>query len=295
MSSRSPTLDRRPLAPLVSLISFLVIVVNLALCSLPLIALSLIKLAIPAARPAAYATMARIYRAAVRVDDWWLQRVVGVSWNQPLGELDIGRTFIVLANHRSWLDVFLIQSAFAKQGLIVKFLTKREIVYLPILGLIVWAFDFPLLRRRARSGEDRQARRDRDRRSILEACKIARRSPAALLIFAEGTRFTTAKHRRLSSPYEHLLPTRPAGFTIAIEALSESIAGVIDLTLICPQRLDFWGFLGGTAEKLYIESSLFSPRQLPTTTAGLSDWLRNRWLLKDRRLHEVALAHGPED
>ncbi|TFG61751.1 MAG: hypothetical protein E4H28_08465, partial [Gemmatimonadales bacterium] len=267
--------------------SMLFILSNLSFWCLWLILLSFIKVGIPVARPFAYDAMAWIYRAAVKVDDWWLNRIIGVSWNPLPGPLDRNGRYIVLANHRSWSDIFLVQSVITREGPIVKFLVKRELVFVPILGLILWAFDFPILRRWSSPGEDSLERRDRDRRSLMDACSIVKRSPAALMSFAEGTRFTEAKRARLASPFKHLLPPRPGGFTTAFAAVVDDLAGVIDLTLIYPEPVTFWAFLGGSSEELSVEARIFTPAELPKGKEDLTRWLTSRWVEKDRRLSEI--------
>jgi len=270
----------------------LFLAIHLSVWCLWLLLLSMIRICLPAARSFAYGAMSWVYRAAVRIDDWWLGRIVGLSWNRPLARLDADGRYLVLANHRSWSDIFLVQSVISRRGPIVKFLVKRELVFVPIFGLIVWAFDFPILRRRSKPGESAQARRRRDHRSLLDACSIVKRSPAALMSFVEGTRFSETKRRQLASPFKHLLPPRPGGFTTAFQVLREDLAGVIDLTLIYPEPISFWTFLSGSVRELRVEGHLFSPAELPDTATGLKRWLSDRWKAKDRRLEEAREEGG---
>ena len=191
------------------------ITLNLIFWGLALLVLLPAKAA-PGTRPWFRRVAARIYRAAVRVDNVLLRRISRASWHarapvrrvpapnacglrRPAAgrgtalHLDPERPHIVLSNHRSWADIFLVQDLVAARGPIVTFLTKRELVYVPIFGLIVLAFDFPVLRRRTPRGGDAASRRADDRRRVTEASAALLDSPAAILSFAEGTRFTPAK------------------------------------------------------------------------------------------------------
>ncbi len=178
------------------------ITLNLAFWALPLLVLLPAK-ATGKTRPWFRRVTARIYRAAVRVDNVLLRHVARASWRAREPSLDPARPHIVLSNHRSWADIFLVQSLIATRGPIVTFLCKRELLYVPIFGLIILAFDFPVLRRRTRRGADPAGRRREDRRRVTEAAAALLESPAAILSFAEGTRFTAAKrdaNRRAAVP-----------------------------------------------------------------------------------------------
>ena len=256
----------------------------LTLCSLPLVVLACAKLATPRARILTMA-MNGIYRRAVAFDDWCLMHIAGVRWELPELELDAGQTCLVLCNHRSWCDVLVVQSLIAKRGPVITFLTKRELAFVPVFGIIVWAFHFPLLKRRARGGQTEAARREHDRQRILAACAAVRQAPAAILTFAEGTRFSTAKRRRMHSPYRHLLPPRPGGFTAIYDSLADSDALVVDLTLDYGGNVTFWRFLGGAAS-VAATAAVWTWAELADRDRGA--WLRQRWQIKDRQLAREA-------
>lgn len=277
-----------PVAHAKSAVSLLFIISNLMFWMPALLLMSLLRLAWPAGRPFLSRGMARVYRLAVLVDDWWLQKVLRVQWNQPCSGLDRQGRYLVLANHRSWTDILLVQSVLTHRGPIVNFLVKRELIFVPIIGLIMWAFEFPMLRRRSLPTENEYTRRLSDRQAVLEACTVVQESPAALLIFPEGTRFTELKRQRADTEFQHLLPPRPGGFTTAFGALSEDLSGVIDLTLILPKSISFWTFLSGRIRDLRIDARFFEPAELPESEDELTAWIVERWQDKDRRLHKAA-------
>ena len=229
----------------------------------------------------------RIYRAAVRVDNALLRHVSGASWNVEDLALDPARPHIVLANHRSWADILIVQSVVATRGPIVKFLAKRELIYMPIFGLIIVAFDFPVLRRRTRRGADPPNRRDDDRRRVREASAALIDSPAAILSFAEGTRFTDAKRATGGAPYDHLLAPRPGGLAAMIEALAPGGGQIVDLTLAYPRSVSLWEFLGGAAGPIEIAWETVPIASVAPEDAH--DWLVHCWKRKDVSLHDTIL------
>ncbi|MCY3971384.1 MAG: acetyltransferase [Acidobacteria bacterium] len=238
--------------------------------------------AVPRTRPWFGRVSNRIYRAAVRVDNVLLRRISGASWNVEELTLDCARPHIVLSNHRSWADILIVQSVVATRGPIVKFLCKRELLYVPIFGLIILAFDFPVLRRRSRGGSDPTHRRGDDRRRVTAASAALLDSPAAILSFAEGTRFTEARREALGGPYEHLLPPRAGGLAAMIEALASGEGAIIDLTLAYPRAASFWEFLGGAAGPVNVRWETIPIADVPPERA--QEWLNDRWHRKDALL-----------
>ena len=275
------------------------ITLNLTFWALLLLVLLPAKAA-PRTRPWFRRVAARIYRAAVRVDNVLLRRVSRASWRARELSLDPARPHIVLSNHRSWADIFLVQSLIATRGPIVTFLCKRELLHVPIFGLIILAFDFPVLRRRTRRGADPAGRSDDDRRRVADAATALLDSPAAILSFAEGTRFTAAKrdaNRRdagdghgapttgMAPRYEHLLPPRAGGFAAMIEALAPGNGSIVDVTLAYERPSTFWDFLGGAAGSVEV-----TWEALPIATVEpdeAANWLNDRWRLKERLLESI--------
>lgn len=220
-----------------------------------------------------------IYRKAVTFDDWVLKRISGAQWEHPYLDLELDKAIVVVANHRSWTDVLLLQSIIARRGPIVKFLCKRELAYIPMLGLIFIAFDFPMLQRRARGLQSESERRSDDRRRVREACTAVYRTPAAMLSFAEGTRFSEARHHSALSPYRHLLPPRPGGFAAILDALEPLAPKVVDVTLIYPHQANFWQFLSGEVGRIEVVAEQFPMKVV--LDRGIAPWLEDRWAEKD--------------
>jgi len=273
---------------IVAALSLTVITLNLVFWCVPLLGLALVKLAagvggaFPRLSGWADSALDEIYRTAVRIDDAWLKGVLGLRWESIPFELSRDRNVIVLSNHVSWADILILQSLIAPRGPILKFLAKRELLRVPIFGAIFWAFDFPIIRRRPQANVDETERRRLDLEAIHDACRVLIRRPAALVNFAEGTRFSEEKHCADSSRFQHLLEPKVGGFSALLDALEGT--EVLDLTLKYPRPHSFWRFLSGDVGRIAVDAALVDSSQLPEGRERRATWLADRWASKDRSI-----------
>lgn len=253
---------------------------NLTFWCLPLVFLTAIQLLVPPLKQSIRPMTHFIYQTAVRLNDWWFRTILGYHWQHPAVPLNPESNFIAISNHQSWADSFLIQSAITTHGPIVKVLVKQQLMWIPLLALIFWAYDFPRLKRRSANPADEPERRRLDVARIRAACERQKAAPAALLVFPEGTRFTREKHARLASPYAHLLPPKPGGFELLLEGLEGVADGVLDITIHYPESSSFWQFLSGGIAEPTVRIDLVPLREIAERRA----WLSDRWAEKDQQL-----------
>ncbi|MFN8478577.1 MAG: hypothetical protein U0074_12260 [Kouleothrix sp.] len=106
-------------------------------------------------------------------------------------------------NHVSMVDILVLQRVFNRRIPFIRFFIKRELIWVPLLGLAWWALDFRLC----------SAIRPRSWRAIPSCAgatwrRRARRAralapkPSTLLNFAEGTQVTAcqATRRKIALP-----------------------------------------------------------------------------------------------
>lgn len=143
--------------------------------------------------------------------------------------------YLVLANHRSWVDIPVLQKVFNRRIPLLRFFLKSQLFWVPVLGLAWWALDFPFMRRYTR---EQIARRPelagRDIAATRRACDKFRAIPVAVMNFVEGTRFTSAKHAAQASPYRHLLKPKSGGVAFVLEAMGEGLQAILDVTVVYP-------------------------------------------------------------
>ena len=262
----------------VSIASALWVAANLSFWLGPLLLFSIIKivLPVPVVTLVCNEALEFIYRAAVWADSFWMTKVIGIRIN-IIGELPDHPAPIVVSNHQTWFDIPIIQHSITGHGPILKFLIKRQLVWVPIIGWICYALNFPRLNR----GEGQNAR-ERDYAAIKTASDTLSAERGALLIFAEGTRFTDAKHRAQESPYLHLLHPRPGGLKIAVET-APSDTPVVDLTVVYRNReTNFWQCLHGACPSIDVVVRTFPVSDVE----DVRSWVEARWQEKDQLISE---------
>ena len=224
-----------------------------------------------------------IYRSAVRVDSIWMLRVVGIQL-EVTGEVPSHPSPIVIVNHQSWFDIPIVQEVISARGPRLSFLVKRSLVWVPVIGWICLLLGFPRLRRTG-SPQDRAL----DLNAVSQAAEQGVAARHALLIFAEGTRFTPKKRSDQNSPFDHLLRPRVGGFAAACQIFPEGTP-IIDLSIYYDGGSHFWRCLGGATSVIRVDVSTHSLDQ----TMSAEAFLNERWRTKDRWL-ESQLGAGSDE
>lgn len=264
---------------LLSVFSFTFITLNLLLW-LPLLAvMAIIRMIIPSSKNFTFPVVDVVYRLAVRVDTWWLRHVVKIEIDcddasGTLQQLSPGDAPVVISNHQSWFDIFVLQALFTCNGPILKFVVKKELLWVPVVGWICLVMGFPRL---DRSGG---MQRVKDLGVIREASRKQAEESGALLFFPEGTRFTEKKRVRQDSKYENLLETRSGGFRAIQESVSPDTQ-VIDVSVFYRDGDEnCWRCLGGSVKKVQVKINHFTMSQVREP----AEWLQERWLEKENWL-----------
>ena len=110
-------------------------------------------------------------------------------------ELDPGRPYLFMSNHRSVFDIFALFLATRHS---LRMVAKRELFFIPIFGWAMWMCGFIPIDR---------ADRERAIGSLNEAARRVR-AGISVLVFPEGTR----------GPGKGLLPFKKGGFVLASQA-----------------------------------------------------------------------------
>lgn len=277
-------------------LSLLLLTVNLAFWIFPVLLLALLNALLPVAaiRRGLRGGMEALAGFAIRLDSLIWRKVSGVrtAWTGDAVPV-VQDNCVVIANHQSWADVLLLQDLLLDHSPPLKWLAKRELLYVPVIGLICWAYGYPLLRRHSEAAlRDNPALRARDRAEIRAACADLLDNPGTLMNFPEGTRRTAQKVRQRGSDYQHLLNPRAGGLYTLLEVVQPRCAGVLDVTIRYPSAMpSLWAFLGGCMPSVEIHCKFISRDALPihagdeaARRAALQDWLKVRWQEKDRYL-----------
>jgi 1-acyl-sn-glycerol-3-phosphate acyltransferase len=140
--------------------------------------------------------------------------------------------YLVVSNHRSWVDILVLQAVFNRRIPFLKFFLKKQLIWVPFLGIAWWALDFPFMRRYTPAYlEKHPEHRGKDLEATRHACEKFRVIPTSVMNFVEGTRFTPQKHAALGSQFRNLLPPRPGGVSFVLSAMGGTLHSMLDVTI----------------------------------------------------------------
>jgi len=163
--------------------------------------------------------------------------------------------YLMVANHRSWVDILVLQAAFNRQIPFLKFFIKDQLKWVPFLGLAWWALDMPFMKRHSRAYlEQHPEARGRDLDATRRACGKFRRIPTTVINFVEGTRFTPDKHAATGAHYRHLLPPRAGGVAFVLAAMGDILHSTLDVTIAYGLRTPtLWDLCCGRLRRVLID------------------------------------------
>ncbi|MBB3010570.1 1-acyl-sn-glycerol-3-phosphate acyltransferase [Cupriavidus alkaliphilus] len=275
----------------------LLIASTLFWCAL-LFPLALLKLALPfaAARRRIDPLLNGIATAWISGNAGWFAWIQREPWDiRGHQELRYADWYLVNCNHQSWADIFVLQRALNRRIPLLKFFLKQQLIYVPVIGLAWWALDFPFMKRHGKAELRRNpALRRQDQETARRACAKFSLVPTSVMVFAEGTRFTAAKHAAQASPYRHLLKPKAGGLAVALNAMGDKFRSLIDVTIVYPQGAPgFWDLACGRAGPVLVRM-----RQLPVPPSFCNadygsdkafrtefhHWLARQWEAKDAEI-----------
>lgn len=202
-------------------------------------------------------------------------------------------SLLVLSNHQTWVDIPVLMQTLQGKTPFYTFFLKKELIWLPLIGLACWALEFPFVRRYTRAQvEANPELKGKDLAITKKACQRLEGIPVALINFVEGTRFTPVKHQQQKSPYKHLLKPKAGGVAFAIAAMGPQLASYLNITLVYPGvKPNFIDLLAGRVKevKVFIEKhplpqEFFSGnyQEDPAFKAEFQQWISQIWQKKDQ-------------
>lgn len=282
------------------LVSLVLMSLNTIFGVAALLPFALVKLIVPA--DAVRKTMDRVLNA---VAEQWItnnSRLLRDVHMDVRGgaELSRKRWYLVIANHQSWADIFVLQSVLTGRIPFLKFFLKQQLIWVPLIGLAWWALDFPFMKRHTPEFLAKHPeRRGDDLAAIRRACEKFSLIPTAVMNFLEGTRFTPEKQHAEGSPYRHLLAPKAGGIALALNAMGERFHSVLDVTLFYPGGVPtFFGLLAGRMKAVVVH---LRERPIPPDLIGgnyaadsefrerAQAWVRELWREKDELLESLRI------
>jgi 1-acyl-sn-glycerol-3-phosphate acyltransferase len=224
---------------------------------------------------------------------------LGMEWDIHLPDgLDHNSRYLIFCNHRTWVDILVLQHCLNRRAPFMRFLLKQQLIWVPFLGVAWWALDMAFLRRYSRQQLVKNpALRGKDLENAARACEKLKHIPVSMMTFPEGTRFTVAKQAQQNSPFKHLLRPRYGGIGQILYSFDDALDRLIDVTIIYPHGTPtLWHFISGQVKKITVHIR-FRPiddnirgrdfRQDSQAKRQLKNWLNQIWDDKDRQISHL--------
>lgn len=290
---------------------FLLIATSTVLHVIPLLLIALLKvvLPLPRLRAACNPLLTGLAASWIGFNNWLWDTFTRTRLSlRGDADLQLDGHYLVLANHQSWVDILILQKVFNRRIPLLRFFLKRQLFWVPLLGLAWWALDFPFMGRYTpRQVAKNPALAGRDIEATRRACDKFRAIPVAIMNFVEGTRFTDDKHAKQGSPYRHLLKPKSGGVAFVLDAMGEGLHAILDVSIAYPAgRPSLVDLLADRVPEVRVQ---VKQRPIPVELAGgdyqndrefrvrFQQWMNGLWREKDEDLAALleATAAAPGD
>ncbi len=289
--------------PLKAVINAILATTNILFWGLVILLLATFKvlLPIPAARrqvtracDACMSGWVAINRAILGITTQTQWRIRGLEQ----AKLDRQGWYLVLANHLSWADIFVVTAVLHNRVPMLKFFLKQQLIYIPVMGLACWALDMPFMRRYSKSQLAKNPKlKGRDIAATRRSCEKFKHLPTCVINFVEGSRLTPAKHRRQRSPYHYLMKPKAGGIAFALNTLGEQFDQILDVTLVYPDAPEniMYGLLSGQLSSIDVAIKTLPIAEVPhgnydsdkAFRVEFQQWLNGLWREKDATIAEI--------
>ena len=212
--------------------------------------------------------------------------------------------YLVISNHQSWVDIVVLQRVLHGQIPFLKFFLKRELIYVPLLGLAWWALDFPFMKRYSQHFLKKNPHlKGKDIETTKKACEKFKHKPVSVMNFIEGTRYTPEKHQKQNSPFQKLLKPKAGGIGFVLAAMKGNLSKVVNVTIYYPDGIpSFSDFLSGKIKRVNIA---IETQDIGESLKGdyvndraykiqFQKWVNQLWLDKDKKMLELEVQANKE-
>ena len=278
-----------------AVLAVFVLIITTTLCFIPILFIGLFKLIpIKAWQDLCTRAVDSISTLWCSVNNWYVDNIQKLKLDiTGLENLDRTNWYLVVANHQSWLDIVVLHRLFNRKIPVLKFFIKDQLKWVPLLGFSWWAMGCPFMKRYSKEYLAKYPhKKGQDLLSTRKAIEAFKRTPASVMNFIEGTRFTVTKKEKQQSPYTHLLKPKAGGISFIISSMGQQITSLLDVTIVYPEKNhSLWDFLCKR-----VHCAKISIRQIPIPSKFISsqllenaemqnefkDWLNEQWAEIDR-------------
>ncbi|AGN77446.1 MULTISPECIES: acyltransferase [Pseudomonas] len=291
---------------LTGILTATLLLLNTVVLICPLLVFALLKLVLPG-RGRDYASWAVMWVAETwsEIDKAIFALCIPTQWDiRGVENLRKDTSYLAVSNHQSWVDIPALIESLNRRTPFFKFFLKKELIWVPLLGLAWWGLDYPFMKRYSKAFLEKHPElKGKDLEITKAACELFKRQPVTVVNYLEGTRFTEAKRQQQQSPYRYLLKPKAGGVAFVLAALGEQLDALLDVTIVYPgnQAPGFWALLNGSISRVIIDIQV---RELdPALWAGdyendpafrqtVQAWVNQVWVQKDQRIEQLRSEIG---
>ena len=240
----------------------------------------------------------------VEINNFLLHITQNIQWDISIDdssykqELAMDKWYLMTSNHQSWIDIVVLQKVYNKIVPFPKFFLKKELKWVPVLGIAWMALDYPFMKRHSKTEiKKNPSLKSDDFNTAKKACSIYKGSPATIMNFLEGTRFTQKKRVIKKSPFQNLLIPKAGGIAIVFSEMGEMLSAILDVTIIYPQKnIQFKDLFCRNIKRIVVNAKL---REVPKQFIGkdyindkdfkieIQSWLNEIWQEKDKLMTDT--------
>ena len=286
-------------SPIIGLLSFVFYTANTLFWVIPIIIFSLLKALVPLVFWRKMLSYLLDHSASgwvavnTLIQKLLINTKINATWS---GDFAMHDWYMVVGNHQSWVDIVVLQRLLHGKIPFLKFFLKKELMYVPILGIAWWALDFPFMKRYSQSFLRKNPHLiGSDFETTRKACEKFKYKPVSIMNFIEGTRFTDEKHQKQQSPFQYLLRPKAGGIAYALDAMGQHLTKLVNVTIHYPDGIPtFADFLCGKVKAVNVDIEVLP---IPEEMIGdyfndkkfkqnFQQWLNVQWQEKDKKLTE---------
>ncbi|KAA3659153.1 MAG: acyltransferase [Calditrichaeota bacterium] len=295
-------------APLLGMTSLIFLSVNTIFWSVLLYVAVLLKLISPMRRIRHFFSQAATLCAKLWVDcnNLLFSKFYDMNWDiKGLEKLDKKKSYLLVSNHRSWTDIFVLQKVFNRHIPFPKFFLKQELIWVPFLGLAWWGLDYPFMKRYSKEKLEKKPQlRGKDMKTTRKHCEKFKNSPVSIINFLEGTRFNFEKKARQKSPFSHLLRPKAGGAALVLSSMGDYLTNILDITIVYPGNKPphkFWDLLKGKIPNITVRVETLD---VPENVVGkdysedksfrenFQKWVNELWQKKDEQIEKIMAKYA---
>jgi len=214
------------------------------------------------------------------------------------GQLSKNDWYLMLPNHLSWLDIVILTEFAADRIPAPKFFLKKELIWLPFVGVGAWALDMPFMQRYSTAFVAKHPHlKGKDIATTKKSCEKFKQLPTTVINFVEGSRFTPQKHKLRNSPYQRLLPPKAGGIAFTLAAMGDLFNNLLDVTILYPHNSGsaMLAMLSGNLKTVVLRVKV---QAINKTIIGdyfndenfrleFQSWLNQKWQEKDQQINNM--------